>query len=299
MYQIFEVVLPEGEKLKGCFWPAKKATHNLVMQTGMNEHASRYDALALYLNEAGVSVSILDAFGQGENAASIEEQERWPRDAFRKNVDAMHLRLEEVKKNGLPTIIMGHSMGSFMTQSYAERYPNTADKIVLFGTNGPTPIYGMAKLLGKMLVHKGNWDKPNKFLSNLALGGYTKAIKDRKTDLDWLSFDEKNVADYIADPYCGHINTGGFLREFFIGLATLYKKKNLANISKDTPIAIMAGEEDPVGASGKGPRDLAKMYEKLGVKKVHLKLYPHMRHEIHNEIGKEQVWADLKDFLLS
>ena len=201
MFEIFEVVLPEGEKLKGCFWPAKNPTHNLVMQTGMNEHASRYEAMALYLNEAGINVSILDAFGQGLNAESIENQERWPEGAFAKNVDAMHLRLEEVKKNGLPTIIMGHSMGSFMTQSYAERYPNTADKIVLFGTNGPTGIYGLAKLLGKLLVHKGNWDKPNKFLSNLALGGYAKAIKNRRTDLDWLSYDEKNVDDYIADPY--------------------------------------------------------------------------------------------------
>ena len=299
MFEIFEVVLPEGEKLKGCFWPAKNPTHNLVMQTGMNEHASRYEAMALYLNEAGINVSILDAFGQGLNAESIENQERWPEGAFAKNVDAMHLRLEEVKKNGLPTIIMGHSMGSFMTQSYAERYPNTADKIVLFGTNGPTGIYGLAKLLGKLLVHKGNWDKPNKFLSNLALGGYAKAIKNRRTDLDWLSYDEKNVDDYIADPYCCHENTGGFLREFFIGLATLYKKKNLANISKETPIAIMAGEEDPVGVNGKGPRNLAKLYAKLGVKYVTLKLYPKMRHEIHNEIGKEQVWSDLKDFLLA
>ena len=80
---------------------------------------------------------------------------------------------------------------------------------------------------------------------------------------------------------------------------TLYKKKNLANISKETPIAIMAGEEDPVGVNGKGPRDLAKLYTKLGVKDVTLKLYPKMRHEIHNEIGKEQVWSDLKDFLLA
>ena len=303
MYEIFEVSLPTGETLKGCHWKAKKATRNLVMQTGMNEHASRYDGLATYLTEAGINVWILDAFGQGQNAASVEEQERWPEGAFAKNVDAMHLQLEKVKKEtGLPTIIMGHSMGSFMTQSYVERYPGTADKVVLFGTNGPTKIYGLAKALGKMLVSKKNWDKPNKTLSNLALGGFTKAIKNRNPEfegLDWLSYNEDNIRAYIADPYCGHVNTGGFLREFFIGLATLYKKENIARIDKETPIRIMAGEEDPVGANGKGPRDLEKMYKKHGVKDVSLILYKNMRHEIHNENGKEKVWEDLKEFLLA
>ena len=301
MYEVFEVVLPSGETLKGCFWKAEgQAVRNIVMQTGMNEHASRYEEMAAYLNKNGINLYILDAFGQGLNAKSVEEQEQWPRDAFFKNVDAMHIQLEKVKKeSGLPTVIMGHSMGSFMTQSFIERYPGAADKVVLFGTNGPTGIYGLAKLLGKMTVHKGNWDKPNKFLSNLALGGYTKAIKDRKTDLDWLSYNEENVQKYIDDPYCGHINTGGFLREFFIGLATLYKKKNVAAIALDKPIRIMSGEEDPVGANGKGPKNLAELYKKHGVKDVSLILYPHCRHELHTEDIKETVFKDLTDFVLA
>ena len=301
MYEEFEVVLPSGEKLKGCFWKAEgEAVRNIVMQTGMNEHASRYEEMASYLNKKGINLYVLDTFGQGLNAKSIEEQEQWPRDAFAKNVDAMHLQLEKVKKeSGLPTVIMGHSMGSFMTQSFIERYPGAADKVVLFGTNGPVGIYPLAKALGKMLVHESNWNKPNKFLSNLALGSFTKAIKDRKTDLDWLSYNEENVRKYIEDPYCGHVNTGGFLREFFTGLATLYQKKNVAAISLDQPIRIMSGEEDPVGANGKGPKNLAEMYKKHGVKDVSLILYPHCRHELHNEDIKETVFQDLAEFVLA
>jgi alpha-beta hydrolase superfamily lysophospholipase len=78
---------------------------------------------------------------------------------------------------------------------------------------------------------------------------------------------------------------------------TLYKKKNLANISKKEHILIVAGEEDPVGANGKGPRSLRDMYLKLGVKDVSLILYPHMRHEILNEVEREKVYQDILNFL--
>ena len=299
MYQEFEVKISSGESLKGCYWPAKEPKRIIVMQTGMNEHASRYEEMAAFLNGKGISIYILDAFGQGLNATSIEEQERWPVDGFFKNVEAMNVQLLKVKEESkLPVVIMGHSMGSFMTQSYIERYPGSADKVVLFGTNGPTKIYGLANLMGKMLVNKKNWDKPSPTLQNLALGGYTKAIKNRKTDLDWLSYNEENVNRYIEDPYCGHDNTGGFFRGFFAGLATLYKKKNLKKIDKEAPVLIAAGEEDPVGVNGKGPKNLAKLYKKLGLKDVNLILYKNMRHEIHNEDEREKVFNDLADFVL-
>lgn len=299
MHKVFTVNLSSGESLKGSYWLAKQPVVNLVMQTGMQEYSARYEEMASYLNSKGINVYILDAFGQGHNAESIERQQIWPKDAFRKNVDAMYLKLEEVKsKSGLPTVIMGHSMGSFMTQSYIERYPNTADKVVLFGTNGPVSIYPLAKFLGDITTNRFNRDKPSHFLATLAMGTYKSSIKNRKTDLDWLSANEDNVKKYMDDPYCGHPATCGFFKEFFTGLNTLYKKKNLANISKDEHIMLMAGEGDPVGAMGKGPRKLAELYKKLGVKDVNLIIYPNMRHEIHNEKDHEKVYKDLAEFIL-
>jgi alpha-beta hydrolase superfamily lysophospholipase len=41
------------------------------------------------------------------------------------------------------------------------------------------------------------------------------------------------------------------------------------------------------------------MYQKYGVKEASLKIYPHMRHEIHNETGREVVYDDLQKFLLA
>ena len=299
MAEVFEIQLPSGETLKGYHWPAKDAKANLTMITGMQEYAFRYDGMAQYLNAKGVNVWILDAFGQGLNAPTVDDLEKWPIDAFAKTVDAIHLMNQMAKANGLPTTQAGHSMGSFMTQSRLERYPHSADKTILIGSNGgQAALMKVAYRLARMMVNKKNWDEPNPTLTNLGVGAYGKGIKDAKTDLDWLSYNEQNVQDYIKDPYLGHTPTGGFWKEFLKGMAVIWSKKALAGIATDEVVYITAGEEDPVGQNGKGPRWLKDKYNKLGLTDVTLKLYPHMRHEIHNEDGKEQVYEDLLAFIL-
>ena len=285
---------------KGNCWKAEPATSNLVFMTGMQEHSERYDHLAKYLNDFGISVYVLDAVGQGLNAPRPEDQQKWFKGAFDTNVSAGHQKVMELKEETkLPTFIMGHSMGSFMTQRYLELFPDSADKVVIWSSNGPRRMkMACAYMLASILTNKRNWDKPSKFISNASFGPYARTVKNRKTDVDWLSYDEENVKDYIADPYCGAENTHGFWKEFLRGMNELYKKKNLKKVSKNEKILIVAGEEDPVGEMGKGPRRLKEMYEKLGVSNVTIFMFPHMRHEIHNETEKHLVYKVLSDFLI-
>lgn len=285
---------------KGNCWKAEPATSNLVFMTGMQEHSERYDHLARYLNDFGISVYVLDAVGEGLNAPRPEDQQKWFKGAFDTNVSAAHQKVMELKEETkLPTFIMGHSMGSFMTQRYLELFPDSADKVVIWSSNGPRRMkMACAYMLASILTNKRNWDKPSKFISNASFGPYARTVKNRKTDVDWLSYDEENVKDYIADPYCGAENTYGFWKEFLRGMNELYKKKNLKKVSKNEKILIVAGEEDPVGEMGKGPRRLKEMYEKLGVSNVTIFMFPHMRHEIHNETEKHLVYKVLSDFLI-
>jgi alpha-beta hydrolase superfamily lysophospholipase len=295
---VFDVTLPNGHLQRGMAYTAEGTKKNLLIMTGMNEHATRYGDLAGYLNAQGFDVYVLDAIAQGLNAPKVEDQEKWFVGAFDENVQAANIEIELLKKGGKPTYLMGHSMGSFMVQRYLELYPNTVVKVIEMGSNGPALAkMKMAYGLAKILVNKKNWDKPCKPLSNAGLGAYAKAVKNRKTDLDWLSYNEENVKKYMADPYCGHEDTGGFWHEFLKGMATLYKKNELAKISKDEKILIISGAEDPVGECSKGSTRLAEMYRKLGLKDVTLVLYPHMRHEIHNEKDHAIVYKQISDFL--
>ena len=298
MAEVFSVTLKSGEKLSGYCWKAENAVRSLAVITGMNEYALRYRPFAESMNTRGVNVWVLDAFGQGLNAESVEKQQIWPVEAFAKNVDAVALMVEKAAKDGLPVSVMGHSMGSFMVQSLMERYPRIADKVILCGSNGGqrslmTVAYGLAKIL----VNRNNREQKSPVLQNLGLGGFAKAVKDRRTDFDWLSYNEDNVREYISDPWCGHENTGGFWLEFLRGMSTIWSPSFLSRISKDERILIIAGAEDPVGQNGKGPAWLEDTYRKLGIKNVRLIIYPHMRHEILREKDGQKVMDDIAAFL--
>ena len=128
---------------------------------------------------------------------------------------------------------------------------------------------------------------------------YTSKIKDKNTDFDWLSRDEKVVEDYILDKNCGFLCTN----KFYLDLMTLIKemsdKNNVQKVRKDLPILFISGKADPVGEYGKGVLKSYRMYKELGIKNVKLKLYAKMRHEILNEIDKEKVYIDICKFLES
>lgn len=295
---VFEVKVASGHIQKGMAYTHEGCAKHLVLMTGMNEHATRYQDFGEYLNTKGYNVYVLDAISQGLNVSKVEDQEKWFVGAFDENVEAANVKVMELKKTGQPVALMGHSMGSFMVQRYLELYPNTADRYVIMGSNGPALAkMKMGYLVSKMLVNKKNWDLPNKTLSGMGVGAYGKAIKNRRTDLDWLSYNQDNVDKYMADPFCGHEDTGGFWREFLKGMSVLYTNKELKKISKTEDILIVSGAEDPVGECGKGPRRLQKMYQKLGLKDVELKIFDNMRHEIHNEKDHMIVYKTISDFL--
>ncbi len=290
----FQVKINDEHTIFGNDYLIENPKANFLVLTGMQEYSARYKDFALEMNKEGYSVHVMDHFGQGENAKSVEDQQKWPRDAWIKTLKALNLKVQELRKQGLPVYMMGHSMGSFFMQSYLENYPNSVDKIIIMSSNGPGAPYWLAKFLSHITTTKSNWDKPSHFINKLTVGGYK--VKGQKTKLDWLSYNEENIKKYIEDPYCGASNTNGFYHEFLKGMATLYKSDYKAKISKDEHILIICGDEDPVGGK-KGNEALYKMYKDLGVNDVTLKVHTKMRHEILNEDKKNDVIKDIQNFL--
>ena len=298
-HEIVKQELKSGEVKVGHAWTIDKPIANVIIVTGMAEHAQRYDDFAKFLNKNGYNVYSIDHYGQGLTAGSEDKLGFVPTSFFSKSVKDIDDLVTRLRASLLPTYIFAHSMGSFMLQDYIQRYTAHVNKVIICGTSGPNAklLYKFGYYLAKLLVHKKNRDKDGKFFSKLSFGGYNKRIKPAKTEYDWLSVNEENVAKYIADPYCGFVPTRGFFREFMKGNNRLYKRKFLKKIRKDMSVLLIAGEEDPVGQYGKGPKALKKLYDKLGLQDVRLKLYPKLRHEIHNEKEKDQVYADVLKFL--
>ena len=288
-----------GDSLFGFAWECEKPEGVVVIATGMEEASYRYDDFAKFLNKNGYNVYCIDHYGQGESVSDISQLGIVPRSFFSKCVRVLDDVAKKYVIKGKPLIIFGHSMGSFMVQDYIQRYNKRPTKAVIMGTNGPNAklLFAMGYPLARLVCKLKGDDKQGKFLRNMAIGAYAKSVKNRKTDADWLSYNEENVKNYLEDPKLGHPSSNGFYRELLKGNHRLYRKKFLAKINKDLPIFVCAGKEDPVGAKGKGPAALVKLYQKLGIKGAELKLYDHMRHEILNEDDKMTVYNDILEFI--
>ena len=285
--------------LFGFAWEVESPEGVVVIATGMEETSSRYDDFARFLNKNGYNVYCIDHYGQGESAVDESQLGIVPRSFFSKCVRVLDDVAKKYAIKNKPLIIFGHSMGSFMVQDYIQRYNKRPTKAIIMGTNGPNAkaLYGLGYQLARLVAKCAGENKQAKFLKSMAVGAYAKSVKNRKTDCDWLSYNEENVKKYIEDPKCGHPSSNGFYRELLKGNHRLYRKKFLAKINKDLPILVTAGMDDPVGAFGKGPRALVDLYQKLGIKNAHLKLYEHMRHEILNEDDKLTVYNDILNFI--
>ena len=67
-------------------------------------------------------------------------------------------------------------------------------------------------------------------------------------------------------------------------------------MEKKLPVLFIAGGDDPVGSYGKGVRQAAAAFQKAGMQDVTCKIYPLGRHEILNEINKQEVYADVSSW---
>ncbi len=293
-FKEFELINKRGETLYGNSWLVDgEAKGNIVISHGMCEHTKRYEPLALKLNEVGYNVYGIDHLGHRMNCQ--KGYLVWPVDGFEKCVENLYSLLDSLK--GGPLFLLSHSMGSFIAQALIERY-NTSilNGVILIGTNGPTPLFKLGRVVSRTHALFVKGEKPSKFLNTIVFRGYNKKFKDGDTELEWLSASKDNIQHYIADEYCGGVPSTNFFRSFMRNLARLHKKKELMKIDKNIKILILGGEDDPVGNYGKGIFKLQTTYSKYGISSI-ARVFPHMRHEILNEEDNQKVINLIIDFI--
>ena len=292
VYETFRSVT--GQELEKALWPAEGVPKGVVQFVhGMAEHISRYDAAAQALNAAGYTVVGHTHLGHGEKAPLLgyfAGKNGW--DALIEDVHALRLETRKAYP-GMPYFLLGHSMGSFVVRGYCLKHEKGLTGVALSGTGHFTrPVVTLAKTMASLQCVLGGERKPGRLVEKLSSSGYNRGYDDVQTPFDWLSCDRDQVALYLADPYCGFTFTAGAYRDMFDGLSRLYPEK-LGTMDKDVPVYLFAGDMDPVGSHGKGVKRVAQELRDAGVRDVTLRLYPGGRHEMFNEINREEVYADL------
>ena len=224
------------------------------------------------------------------------------KNGFKKAVADVDEMIDDVKKEypDVPVILMAHSFGTFVAQSYIENYHGKIKACILSGTAGPRlPLTTAGNIAANIIKFFRGKNSVVGLLDKLSFGSYNARIKDLKSIHDWLTKDEAIVQMYDSDKWCGFPLKTIFYCDMTAGLCNIHKKSNMAKIDKNLPIYMLWGSEDPVGDYGKTIRQLAECYKTLGIKNVTLKEYPGDRHEILNETDKETVEKDILQILES
>lgn len=268
---------------------------------GIAEYIDRYDEFMSFLADNGIIAVGTDHLGHGK---SIESEEQTGFFAYDNGWDYT-VRDEEVLRLAmhenypeLPIIVFGHSMGSFMARTLLIRYPDAFNAAIISGTgNQGAALVNGGLFMGNLVTGLKGAHHYSKFLNNLAFGSYNKIYDNPKTEYDWLSRDEANVQKYIDDPLCGFIPSCSLFRDMMTGVKFITNKKNLTAMNKDMPVYFMSGDMDPVGECGKGVQKAYNNFLEAGMKDVSIKLYPGGRHEMLNEINKDEVYTDILAWL--
>lgn len=271
-----------------------------LLSHGLAEHALRYAPLARYLSARGYEVYGFDHRGHGWTTAPDAPPGRFALKGGEAKVLADLAAVREHARSAhpaLPLILFGHSMGGMIAARAAETEPHAYAGLCIWNANldpGIAGRLGLAILLAERFF-KGS-DVPSRFGPLFTFDTWAKSIEGARTRFDWLSRDEAEVAKYLADPRCG-FDCSVSLWIDLLGIALAGGRgENLARLPKDLPINLVGGGHDPATDRGRAMTWLATRLRSRDIKKVHLTIYPDMRHETLNEFGRERAMAMLADW---
>ena len=274
----------------------------LVIHHGMAEHQERYHGFIEYLTDNGVAVYMHDMANHGKSNVNYDET-GWfgEKDGYKNLVEDLKTNFD-IAKNENPDkklIVMGHSMGSFICRCFTAWYPDEGfSGAIYMGTGGPNPAAGAGDKLSALAAKMKGQKYKSKKLDKITFGSYGKKFEGR-TGFDWLTRDTDIVDKYIDDKYCGYLFT-------IQGMNDLVKINMASNsdewfntVPKDLKILLTSGALDPVGEYSKGINAINDKLAATGHTNVTLKLYPDCRHEILNELNKDEVMADVLAWIKS
>lgn len=262
---------------------------------GISEYVERYADFAAYLNSKGILAVGNDHMGHGKSTEG-NLPVCYFYGGWTSAVDDIYALMKKTMEEypGVPYILLGHSMGSFLTRTFLYRHRDSGiSGVALSGTGWQSgALLASGKAVASAMIRKQGEDTPSAALNHLMFGAYNKGYGQVRTEFDWLNRDTAAVNAYIQDPLCGAPVTAGLARDMMMGLEMNQDPKNLRNMDPDIPVYFLAGNQDPVGAWGKGVLRTAEEFLKAGVHRVEVRLYEGGRHEILNEINKQEVYED-------
>ncbi len=297
MFKDITIRAKDGYSLSARLFDCETPKAVILVMHGMEEHKGRYDEFASFLRDHGYAVLTCDMRGHGEDAPLLSHIADKGGDRLLTDDVQTLTRWAMKKYDGLKIFLFAHSMGTIIAWNVIQKNSRHYDKVVLCGYPVPQKAASAGVFLNSLIApFKGGRKGHSALITNMVMGGFSKAIPDAKTSLDWLSYNEENVKKYQKDPLCGAEFTLGSYDALFRLMRDIRDIGKYENVRKDLPIYLISGEDDPCTGGEEGRKTSLDVLKKAGFFKIKVDTLPHMRHEILNENGKEDVYRRILEF---
>jgi len=274
----------DGASIACVRWDSQGPSRGVVqIAHGMGEYIGRYDGLIETLVSAGLTVYGNDHRGHGLTALSSAQFGDFGEGGFDVLVEDM-VWLNRIAKHECPFqpyLFLGHGMGSFAAQQFVLEHSVELDGLILSGSGS---LDGLARLGNSVPVG-----------SNVLNTSFEPA----RTPFDWLSRDNAVVDKFMNNPSCFAQLQPASFASFLAAAPRLSDPDHLLRIRKDLPIYVISGSEDPVGQQLQGVRVMIDRYRRAGLKDISCDFYSGGRHEMLNEINRDEVQARLLNWISS
>ena len=289
-----------GKRDLSCYvyTPDGPARAVLQISHGMCDYIENYAKLAEYFCERGFIVCGNDHLGHGNTAEDSRDLGYFGSGSYHTLVKDLRKMNKFIRASypGLPLIMLGHSMGSFLARIYAVEYPDTYDGIIFEGTMGFGSPTKMGHALATAIAKSRGGHFRSKLLYDLAFHGYNAKFHG-EGEFAWLSRDKSVGERFEKDKQRNFIFTADGYAALFAAITAISKPAWAESYPKSKPTFIVAGEMDPVGAYGKGPSEVCDRLIESGCDNISLRLYAGARHELHTETNKEEFFADIVSWI--
>lgn len=277
------------------YTPVTKPVAAIQIVHGMCEFTERYEELAEFMCKNSIAVYGNDHIGHGSSVKTNDDLGFFfTGDGWKDMISDARKMLSIGKRTfeGVPHIMLGHSMGSYVARACMVKLPSELDCVILSGTGDAVPFTtANLALIDALKKTKGGRFR-SEMLYALAFGRYNSHISLPRTQSDWLTRDEEKIREYVSDIRCVTMFTVNGFENLVKLCAYVNCDKWYASVSRSLPVLMMSGEEDPVGGWGKGVRNVYERLEACGCN-VALRMYEDCRHELVNELNRQQVYEDI------
>ena len=137
----------------------------------------------------------------------------------------------------------------------------------------------------------------SKLIETLSFGSSVLKFRKDKNCTAWICSDPQVAREYEDSQLCGFTFTDDGYLALFELMRRAYDVEGFSCTNPSMPVLFISGAEDPCLIDVRHFAKTVRAMRRAGYRDVKGKLYPGMRHEILNEINKEQVYRDIAAYM--